>query len=573
MNLLKTNLLKLFQNPLANSVIFCVLCFGLLYVFPGWHIETSDDIWMDNILAGIQTCLPEYIVFSNVILGKMLSFLYQICPNISWYVSSQIILIFLAAAFVFHSHLRIFGLRNGTIVNVMLGIIIGLECLCQINFTRTSALLMISSLYLSHIALNERKSHYEKIIFIASLVFLVMGSLLRFQVVYVVGVFYCGMLICFVSQICFTRQWGKLANNVKRMWLFWAVAFVLVIGAKYADVYYRQNNKDVQAFEQINLLRSQIFDYPIYDYDIVAQKLTQSGFSHVDYEMLTHSFYSIYDYEQLRTFHDIVHIPSWRQFLGKYSKAKFVSTISSLLTRNHLSFVHFIMAFVLLGMLKGYRKIYPVVSILGCCLFITLFMVLGRVVDRVLFAVYLSALFSLLHFCRTWEVERIKNINASTIQYVSFFCIFLVSVFSLVPVFSIKKTGIKENKMRNFVQTVQKTKNKDNLYMIDHGETKRWEPQNIFTRDPSFDKSNFNFYRLTGISGLYNAYFPDDNLKILSPLEIMKIINSQSMFYVDCGDLTLMNQFLNQASSHKVEPVYVKTIEGYKVYRFVSANL
>jgi hypothetical protein len=548
-----------------------VLCFGLLYIFPEWHIETGDDIWMDNILAGIQTCLPEYIVFSNVILGKFLRFMYQICPNINWYVSCQIFLIFLATVFVFHYHLRIFGFRNGAVIDLLLGIIIGLGCLCQLNFTRTSALLMVSGLYLSHMAFKERKSNYAKIFFVASIVFFIMGSLFRFQVVYVVGAFYCGLLICFVSQICFTKQWGKLISNVKRMWLFWAVTLLFIIGTKYADVQYRQNNEDVRAFEKINLLRSKIFDYPIYDYAIVAQELARNGFSQIDYEMLTHSFYLMYDYKQLSTFYDIVHIPSWRQFLGKYSKAKFVSTLSELLTRNHLSFVHVIMAFVLLGMLKGYRKIYPVVSILGCCLFITLFMILGRVVDRVLFAVYLSALFSLLHFCRTWEVERIKNINASTIQYISFFCIFLVSVFAFVQLFSIKKTGIKENKMRNFVRTVQN--NKDNLYLIDHGETKRWEPLNIFTRDPAFDKSTFNFYRLTGISGLYNAYFPDDNLKKVMPLEMKKIVNSQSVFYVDCGDLALMNRFLNQASSHKVEPVYVKTIEEYKVYRFVSANL
>ncbi len=94
---------------LSLSIGQLLLCVCVL-LFCNIKYEVSDDFIMEMVASGAYTGEPDaHIMFSNVILGEVLTLFYRLNTDISWYFIAQVFLCFcsyIAITYVFSHRLN-----------------------------------------------------------------------------------------------------------------------------------------------------------------------------------------------------------------------------------------------------------------------------------------------------------------------------------------------------------------------------------------------------------------------------------------------------------------------------------
>lgn len=73
-------------KSLALAITVTAVLFGLFFTFGTSNYETNDDTVMQGIASGFYSGHPdEHLVFTNVIIGRVLRFLYEAWPVHNWY--------------------------------------------------------------------------------------------------------------------------------------------------------------------------------------------------------------------------------------------------------------------------------------------------------------------------------------------------------------------------------------------------------------------------------------------------------------------------------------------------------
>ena len=93
----KENVMFIMNSPLLFSLIINLLFFITFFMFGSIKYEVSDDFIMQMIVSGGYTGVPSpEIVFMNIAIGYVLSFLYSICHTINWYFWFQVLISFIS---------------------------------------------------------------------------------------------------------------------------------------------------------------------------------------------------------------------------------------------------------------------------------------------------------------------------------------------------------------------------------------------------------------------------------------------------------------------------------------------
>ncbi|MBQ6321586.1 MAG: hypothetical protein IJI24_01815, partial [Lachnospiraceae bacterium] len=82
------------RKLLAVGLNVCVLIFMATAMRPFW--DTNDDPTMANFVNGFRGVTDPHLVFSHLILGYILKFLYSITAAFSWYAVLMYAVIFLS---------------------------------------------------------------------------------------------------------------------------------------------------------------------------------------------------------------------------------------------------------------------------------------------------------------------------------------------------------------------------------------------------------------------------------------------------------------------------------------------
>lgn len=160
------------------SSAFCLILFCFISGFE--FVYSSND---DYILCFLLSEGDEYSVFLNVFLSKPLVWLYQLLPDINWFiVYQQILSVFalFAINYIVFFLLSKKALSYGTVVSV--NIIVYTTNFIVIQWTQTSALICSAAVVLMLFALFvEKRKKYRVLQTIVSFILLLLGSFIRYE--------------------------------------------------------------------------------------------------------------------------------------------------------------------------------------------------------------------------------------------------------------------------------------------------------------------------------------------------------------------------------------------------------
>ena len=92
------------RERINSNVILknCIINFAfmVLFLLLGPVFEENDDVGIERIASGFFDEPSSFLVFSNIILGKVLSTLYKFIPSIKWYVVLMYCIIFFSFCIV-----------------------------------------------------------------------------------------------------------------------------------------------------------------------------------------------------------------------------------------------------------------------------------------------------------------------------------------------------------------------------------------------------------------------------------------------------------------------------------------
>ena len=171
----------IFLNNAVRAIISVALCFFLFcFISKFVFVYSSSD---DYILSFLLSEGDEYSVFLNVFLSKPLVWLYQLLPDINWFIVYQQTLSVFA---LFAINYIVFCLFPQKILSyaivVSVNIIVCTTNFFAIQWTQTSALICSAAVVLLLFALFvEKRRKYRIIQTTFSFVLLLLGSFIRYE--------------------------------------------------------------------------------------------------------------------------------------------------------------------------------------------------------------------------------------------------------------------------------------------------------------------------------------------------------------------------------------------------------
>ena len=401
-------------------LIFQCLVLAFVLLFCSIKYEVSDDFIVELLLSGgFSGELDWHLLFSNPFLGFILYPLYLINRSISWYFVCQLGICFmsyLALSWVAaHKENKILGIA----VTVILTMFSAGDLYIIPQFTKTAAVVIISGAILFLDAVfNE-----EKVIpAVCGALLTILGTFIRFNVLYEVGLFIC------IPAIYLTVR-GLIRNDHKIKWLLTRiipslVLVALVFGLDKAGSAVFRADPDYEFYREYNSLRGAIVDYPYEDYSAFANEMAEIGISENDYLML--NSWNLGDYEK----YDLETLRQISAILNRHHVESEVTAqnVFDQIGERGILLYPIVWCIWLLTIFCGFanwRRIWiPILSMLMCIFYIGLFYNLGRTVYRVEFGFMFAAAATII-----WATDRAKE---SAIEYVRLGVCILLSCAAII---------------------------------------------------------------------------------------------------------------------------------------------
>lgn len=285
--------------PLRFALVTVTILFALVITMMPPAFQTNDDAVMCMIVSGqgITLAPDEHMVFTNVIIGKILKSLYTYFPKMLWYgwylVATQWI-VTVAILYVFlrprYTRLKLLGFAAYFLTA-------GIYFLVNLQFTSTANLAGIAAgMLLLQLVGHAQKSHLEQVVLAAAAaLLLVWGGLIRSDAFMLAA-----MLVCPVLVVTY---W--LGSASRRAAVSACLSLCIAAGLMFfAERYHQDCYSDPkwQAFYEYNPLRVKFNDEQWVKYTRESKQIfDQVGWSKNDYEMIVNWYFDdpLYDKEKL----------------------------------------------------------------------------------------------------------------------------------------------------------------------------------------------------------------------------------------------------------------------------------
>ena len=138
------------RKPLLVSLLINAVLFTIIYLAYTWHFRTNDDMGMLLRAAGVSkvTEPSAFILYSNIIIGWVLSMLYQLSLSIPWYALYMTASMFVAHVVILYVVLR--KVPNWVVLVWYLFFfwLVTADMLIGIQFTMTASLVTLAGFVL-----------------------------------------------------------------------------------------------------------------------------------------------------------------------------------------------------------------------------------------------------------------------------------------------------------------------------------------------------------------------------------------------------------------------------------------
>lgn len=267
------------------DIAFVLLVLVFVNFTIGFWMDNNDESTIAGVMAGYYTKEPyANAIFTNIIYGKIISFLYTVVPALPWYGIIQILFIFLMLALP----LIAIEQRCNSAFTYLMTMLVGcisilslIKVISQVQFTTISALMAISG-YLCLSFYDKKVIKYVSFVFLEAFAYFMRDvSMYMIQPVgyafFVAAVF---ALIILDSDKRF-NLWKFLVKVIPPFLIILAIVGVGKISSKYAKA-----SEDWNALNAVSRYRSYVADvYQAPAYNEVKDILDKYGISETEYNV------------------------------------------------------------------------------------------------------------------------------------------------------------------------------------------------------------------------------------------------------------------------------------------------
>lgn len=214
-----------YKKSILYSLFITILFFAGVHLLLSVHFNEIDDVQMMMIANGYYGEPIEYLIFINILVGKLLLTLYNSAPNIEWYSVYHLSCLFFSLWSLIAFVLGKITDRKTSIVFVLLILGVGFHFFYTWQFTTTASLSATAGFLYLHYFFRSRNATSGKVAYsnlVIALFLLLLSSTLRFQVTVMIG------------AISFPYFIYKLVQNKKVAdWVICSGIFLLVVGLEF----------------------------------------------------------------------------------------------------------------------------------------------------------------------------------------------------------------------------------------------------------------------------------------------------------------------------------------------------
>ncbi len=325
--------------------LFTTALFFIIYSFFEIRFEENDDVIMALIASGKYSGTPDaHLVFSNIIYGYFLNYLYTINSTLEWYTIIQVLINIVSTSILSQFILKLNVLKFFKIILLAFLFSIFLAISIKLQFTYSAGILGIAGASL----LYNNSSIYKMI---SGIVLLFVSSLVRFEAPLLV------LLISMPLALVHIKSLRRILN-IPSVWGV-GVAFLIILGGRYADRSSYRSDSEWDYYWDYNIDRGDINDNPnaLKFKDNLPEYITLG-----DYNLLLTAFTDA-ELFNLEVVSDI------KSRLGKVSFADKVLNVRKLFKPYYVIWLGLmlIMAFVFLNRKCSWKQLIPI--LMYCILF------------------------------------------------------------------------------------------------------------------------------------------------------------------------------------------------------------
>ncbi len=266
-----------------NALLFAFL---LTWVTPGF--ESGDDPAMMRIASGEMTGEPsDRLIFSSVLIGRVLQRLYLLAPAINWYANYLLATHYLATTALLWTLARLAGLRDSMCAYLLLLITFEVRLLVELQFTSTALLAGFAGALL---VFSEMHTTAPRLILATMCggVLMVLSAMIR------PDAFYFAMLVVMPLAAIALWEWLppiSLWKQYLRRSSPWAVSLIVSLAVISYDHWSYIRDPEWKQFREYQKVRATLYDFSVLR-DIPNARFFyhRIGWSHNDFNMFQHYY-------------------------------------------------------------------------------------------------------------------------------------------------------------------------------------------------------------------------------------------------------------------------------------------
>lgn len=179
------------------KIVLCniVFMFGMVLALQVSQKNVAD-IYMEYVVSAKHE--ENMLFFSNFLYGELLSGLYSVFPQVSWYGVMQYVCMLISFCVITHKVAEHFNTKAGMVINFLILATLGYECYYNPEYTKTALLVVVAALLVIWLS-GEKKSVWS---YVFGCVWAVLGALINVRVFFIVLVLFiaCAGIWMFLEQ-------------------------------------------------------------------------------------------------------------------------------------------------------------------------------------------------------------------------------------------------------------------------------------------------------------------------------------------------------------------------------------
>lgn len=569
------------KSKIHNTILSLLINIAIvLIVIVATHMvyETNDDY---AIASRIVDGYAE-VNFVNYYLCSILIPLQKVAGSINIYIISQIVLSFAA----FTSFLKIILDRTGSliarIVAVFVITIFSIDHYCTIQFTKTAALLIVVA---SIIIIDNITNKGCSLRYLSGLLLLYAGVAFRIDGL-IAAIGFAGLFV--LNWVIVNRNKLKEEEflSLKSILLFVIMIAAVLGGYGFDRLSYNANTAtdDLKAYKEYSELRSDIVDYPVYDYyENNAQAYEKIGISENDLHLIDRWYFDYDGAASKENLEAIIAVdraderPAYtiRQAAMEFAKETYRSVRTLSYTGIHIVILGILFIWALFA-LKPKHWIYLIsVGVFAVCLYVAVYY-MQRPAYRALYIADIGAAAWLLYAVSAGSLpgERKRPSKLSVPAAVIGLCVVIAAGMLALPLYKNCEKSYENASDKVMPHEIAE-------YCADHqdcffvwGTTEKKQGENYIKPWMAPDTEAERNIIGTGSWGTKSPYVLDKLSAYEMQNPIKDLVDNEKAFYIGNKKIKRLEEYYNKWYSNgesEIRLELIDTVGGYEIRKITEA--